>query len=136
LIAFHRVRENDTLAMELVIKGAFERAADATNSCIELSQHTRKPAPRAEITADDSRGAGAIVFAARSVRVLNRMTKKEAQMPKIEGQDRWLYLRVSRDKVNLVPPGKASWVHLAEIELPNADEDAAGDRVQVIEAWD
>jgi hypothetical protein len=136
LIAFHRVKENDTMAMEVVIRNAFEHTADATNSCIELSQHTRKPAPGAEITADDSRGAGGTVFAARSVRVLNRMSKDEAKLPKIEGQERWLYLRVSRDKVNLVPPGKAAWIHLAEITLPNSDGSTPGDKVQAAEAWD
>ncbi len=56
----------------------------------------------------------AIVNAARSVRILNRMTAEEAKLPKIGAEDRRLYLRVSRDKVNLVPAGKAMWVHLVD----------------------
>jgi DNA-directed RNA polymerase subunit H (RpoH/RPB5) len=56
----------------------------------------------------------AIVNAARSVRILNRMTAEEAKLPKIGAEDRRLNLRVSRDKVNLVPAGKAMWVHLVD----------------------
>jgi hypothetical protein len=86
--------------------------------------------------ADDSLGAGAIVNAARGVRVLNRMTADEAKMPKIEPEDRRYYLRVCKDKVNLQPAGKATWVHLASVELPNGTGAEQGDNVQVAEGWD
>ena len=129
LIAFHHVPENDP-AMEQVV-AAFARIAETANCCVELSQHTRKPAQGAggELTADDSRGSGAIVFAARSVRVLNRMTRDEAELPRIEPEERRHYLRVARDKTNLAPPGKATWIHLASVDLPN------GDKVQAVEPW-
>jgi hypothetical protein len=138
LIAFHAVPEADNSAMEQVIKQGFEPIAVATNSCIELSQHTRKPAQgqHGEITADDSRGGGAITNAARSVRVLNRMSKDDAQLPKIADEARRLYLRISRDKANLVPPTKADWVHLASVTLPNETGLHRGDSVQVAEPWD
>jgi hypothetical protein len=129
LIAFHRVPEGDNNAMVQVVE-AFGRIAESTDCCIELSQHTRKSqgAP-GELTADDSRGASAIVYAARSVRVLNRMTPSEAELPKIEPEERRHYLRVARDKTNLAPPGKATWVHLTSVDLPN------GDKVQAAEPW-
>jgi hypothetical protein len=38
--------------------------------------------------------------------------------------------------VNLVPPGKASWIHLAGITLPNGDGSTPGDKVQAAETWD
>jgi hypothetical protein len=138
LIAFHRVPEGDNNAMEQVIKQAFEPIAVATNCCVELSQHTRKSASgqQGEIGVDDSRGAGAITNAARSVRILNRMTAQEAELPKIEPEERRHYLRVSRDKTNLAPPGKATWLHLASVELPNGDDNRPGDRVQAAEPWD
>jgi AAA domain/Bifunctional DNA primase/polymerase, N-terminal len=138
LIAFHRVPEGDNSAMEQVIKQAFEPIAIITNCCVELSQHTRKSASgqQGEIGVDDSRGAGAITNAARSVRILNRMTAQEAELPKIEPEERRHYLRVSRDKTNLAPPGKASWLHLASVELPNGDDNRPGDRVQAAEPWD
>jgi hypothetical protein len=138
LIAFHRVPEGDNNAMEQVIKQAFEPIAVATNCCVELSQHTRKSAAsqQGEITVDDARGAGAIANAARSVRILNRMTAQEAELPKVGQEERRHYLRVSRDKTNLAPPGKATWIHLASVELPNGDDYRPGDRVQAAEPWD
>jgi hypothetical protein len=135
LIAFHAVPENDNSAMEKLIKAGFEQLATAQNCCVELSQHTRKNT-QGELTADDSRGASAITFAARSVRVVNRMTVAEADMPKIEPEERRHYLRVSRDKTNLAPPGKATWIHLVGVELPNGDGGLHGDNVQVATAWD
>ena len=88
-----------------------------------------------ELTADDSRGAGAITNAA-SVRVLNRMSAEEAQLPKISVEERRLYLRVSRDKANFMPATKATWFQLVSIGLPNGDDIPPGDQVQAIEAWD
>jgi AAA domain/Bifunctional DNA primase/polymerase, N-terminal len=135
LIAFHAVPENDNSAMEKLVKAGFEQLATTQNCCVELSQHTRKNT-QGELTADDSRGASAITFAARSVRVLNRMSVAEAEMPKIEPEERRHYLRASRDKTNLAPPGKATWVHLIGVELPNGDGGLHGDNVQVATAWD
>jgi AAA domain/RepB DNA-primase from phage plasmid len=138
LIAFHRVPEGDNTLMEQLIKDGFGELATRTACCIELSQHTRKSTQgrTGDLTADDSRGAGAIANAARSVRVLNRMTAEEAELPKIPDEERRHYLRVSRDKTNMAPPGKATWVHLVNVELPNADGVKPGDQVQAIEAWD
>ena len=137
LIAFHRVPEGDNVAMEQVVR-VFEQIATDCDCCVELSQHTRKSGQgqQGEITTDDSRGAGAITNAARSVRILNRMTAQEAEMPKIAAEERRHYLRVSRDKTNLAPPGKATWVHLVSVELPNGDGVRPGDNVQAVEAWD
>jgi hypothetical protein len=138
LIAFHRVPESNNTAMEQVVKEAFEPIAVTSNCCVELSQHTRKPSQgqHGEITADDSRGGGAIVFAARSVRVLNRMSKEDAEIPQISDEDRRRYLRISRDKTNLVPPAKATWIRLASVDLPNSSDELPGDNVQVAETWD
>jgi hypothetical protein len=138
LVAFHRVPEGDNMAMEQVIKDGLGEIATRTNCCIELSQHTRKSShgQHGELTTDDSRGAGAITNAARSVRVLNRMSAEEAQLPKISAEERRLYLRVSRDKANLIPATKATWFQLVSIGLPNGDDIRHGDQVQAIEAWD
>jgi hypothetical protein len=137
LIAFHRVPEGDNVAMEQVVR-IFEQIAMECDCSVELSQHTRKAGQGAqgEITTDDSRGASAITNAARSVRILNRMTAAEAEMPKITPEQRRHYLRVSRDKTNLAPPGKAAWVRLVDVELPNRDGGRPGDHVQAVEAWD
>jgi hypothetical protein len=139
LIAFHSVPESNNTAMEQVVKDAFESIAYQHNCCVELSQHTRKNSQagnQGELTVDDSRGGGAITNAARSVRILNRMTTKEAEMPKIADEERRLYLRVGRDKANLTPPGKATWVRLVSVELPNAGDGHPGDNMQAVDRWD
>src|SRR5262249_26329100 len=106
LIAFHRVPEGDNGLMEQLIKGGFGELAVNGNCCVELSQHPRK-SPQGqygEIGVNDSRGAGAITNAARSVRVINRMTAQEAELLDIAPEERRLYLRLDRDKANLAPP--------------------------------
>ena len=132
LIAFHSIPESQNGPMEELIKTHFEQMADDTNCNFELSHHTRKPSNGAHggLTADDSRGASSVVFAARSARILNVMTSAEAEIPNIRPEDRRLYVRVTRDKANLCPPGKATWIHLISVLLPN------GDDVQVVTAWD
>jgi hypothetical protein len=138
LIAFHRIPEADNALMEQVIKDGFGEIATRHDVCIELSQHTRKggQGKQGDFTADDSRGASAIINAARSVRILNRMTVEEAELPKISPEDRRHYLRVLRDKTNLAPPGKATWLRLVAVQLPNGDGVRPGDSVQTVVAWD
>jgi hypothetical protein len=137
LVAFHGVSENDNVAMEKVIKGAFGDLATSTGCCVELVAHTRKSQQSAtgELTSDDNRGAGSIVNGARSVRVLNRMSANEAEPLKITPEDRRLHLRVDRDKTNLCPPAKAMWFHLANVTLPNGTATEPGDQVQAAEPW-
>jgi AAA domain len=131
MIQFHRLPENDTSCMEYLIKSILQPIAIATNCCIELSHHTRKAAQgfTGEVTVDESRGAGAAVAAARSARVLNRMTKDEAETAGISSDQRSLYLRVSRDKANMAPPANARWVRLASVDIGN------GDNVQAVVPW-
>jgi hypothetical protein len=131
-IAFHRLSESDTGAMEVLVKDIFYPIASITNCCIELSHHTRKANQNftAEITVDDSRGAGAAANACRSARVINRMTKDEARDAGIAVDVRTLYLRVHRDKQNLAPPSKAKWVKLQDVHLENEDH------VQAVIAWE
>lgn len=130
LVNFHRVSEVDTGGMEILVKDIFYAITSATNACIELSHHTRKGSGTYEITVDDSRGAGAAANACRSARVINRMSKEEAQAAGISVDLRPLHLRVHRDKQNLAPPGKARWVKLANVHVENDDH------AQAVVAWD
>jgi hypothetical protein len=136
LIAFHKVPETSSMMQEVIER--FSAIAVMAKCCVELSQHTRKPpqGQQGELTADDSRGSGSIVFAARSVRLINRMTGAEAEMPKIKAQDRRRYLRINRDKTNLIPPSAATWIRLGSIDLPNGDNTRPGDNMQVAEPWE
>jgi AAA domain len=129
LIAHHSSIENATEDMDQVVR-EFARIANATECSIEIVHHTRKPAPgQEELSVIDSRGAGAIVNAVRSARVLNTMSKTEAEKAGIDEIDRRLYFRVDNGKANMVPPSTARWRKFASIDLPN------GDNVGVVTAW-
>ena len=77
----------------------------------------------------DSRGAVAIINAVRSARVLNTMSKAEAEKAGVDEVDRRLYFRIDRGKANMAPPGAARWYKFESIDLPN------GDSVGVATSW-
>ena len=126
LVAHHAAIENATGDMDVVIR-EFARIANATESSIEIVHHTRKPAPgQEELGVVDSRGAGAIVNAVRSARVLNPMSKSEADGAGIDDVDRQLHFRVDRGKSNMAPPTAARWYKFIGVDLPNMTADNIG----------
>ena len=128
-ISIHRVSENNNPLIDQVIK-LLGKVANQNNCGIEIVHHVRKPSMgQHEITADDTRGGGAIVNAVRSCQVLNRMSSKDAEQARIEQDERFRYFRADSGKQNLAPPAKAKWRFLESIDLPN------GDNVQVVESW-
>jgi AAA domain-containing protein len=117
-VSSHRVTENDNNAIELVVK-KWAHIADVTNSAIELVHHSRKTG--ADVTVQDSRGAIALLAAARSARVLNVMSDDEANQAGVENR-KW-YFRADNGKSNLAPPAdKAAWFRFVSVELGNGDD--------------
>ena len=100
-VSAHRVSENDNMAIDAVVK-TLGRIAGEASIAIELLHHVRKT-NGAEITAEDGRGASALIAAARSVRVLNPMTKEEGDTANV-GENRRFYFRAAIGKANLAPP--------------------------------
>ena len=129
-VAFHLLQENDTAAMDALVK----RLAEICTRCqcnIEISHHVRKPGiGQVELTVHDARGAGAIVNAVRSCRVLNQMTTIEAEQCEIEPERRSSYIRIDSGKRNMAPPEKAKWCQLVSVRIAN------GDNVQAIAGWE
>lgn len=126
-VSSHQVTENDNNAIERVAK-MWAKIADQTNCAIELVHHSRKTGG-AEVTVEDGRGAGALLAAVRSARVLNPMTEDEAVKAGVE--NRRLHFRVENGKANLVKPmDQATWYKLASVELAN------GDDVGVVTSWE
>jgi hypothetical protein len=76
-----------------------------------------------EITVYDARGAGSIVNAVRSCRVLNQMPKAIAEQmrPPIADKDRSRFIRIDNGKRNMAPPEAAHWMELHNIEIENGD---------------
>ena len=126
-VSSHRVNENDNGAIDLVAK-AWGALADQCNCAIELVHHTRKLGGE-EGTSENARGAVALLGAARSARVLNRMSEAQKADAGVS-RDATTYFSVDRDKANLAPAGKRLWRRMVSVDLAN------GDSVGVVEAWE
>ncbi|MEM7472922.1 MAG: AAA family ATPase [Pseudomonadota bacterium] len=126
-VSSHQVGENDNGAIDLVAK-EWARLADQCNCAIELVHHTRKTNGE-EATTESARGATALLGAARSGRVLNKMSDDLKADAGVQ-DDPCTYFAVDRDKANLAPMGKRKWRRMASVLLAN------GDSVGVAEAWD
>ncbi|WP_371813323.1 AAA family ATPase [Ruegeria sp. HKCCA4008] len=117
-VSSHKVGENDNGAIDLVAK-EWARLADRCNCAIELVHDTRKTNGE-EATTESGRGVTALLAAARSGRVLNKMgndMKAEAGVQ----NDPSTYLAVTRDKANLAPVGDRVWRRMASVQLSNGD---------------
>jgi len=137
-IRTHGVSENDNNAFEQVAT-VFAEIADEVDCSIELVHHTRKPPPGGdgERTVDDGRGASSLIAKARSARVLNVMTKTEANDVGIEPNKRSLHFRIDNGKANMQPPAEtAKWRKLVSVPLDNATADDPEDWVQVATQWE
>ncbi|SFF17081.1 plasmid and phage replicative helicase [Sulfitobacter brevis] len=127
-VSSHQAGENDNVAIDLIAK-EWARLADRCNCAIELVHHTRKT-NGIEATTEDSRGGSALLAAARSGRVLNRMAADEREQAGISPDDLTTYFTVTRDKANLAPIGKRTWRRMVSVELAN------GESVGVAEVWE
>jgi hypothetical protein len=91
-----------------------------------------------EITADDGRGAGSLKDKARSVRVLNVMSKEGAEAVGIKPeQKRRSYFRVDDGESNMTPPAeRAEWRKFVSVPLDNGTMELPGDWIGVVTAWE
>ena len=126
-VSSHQVGENDNGAIDAVAK-EWARLADRCNCAIELVHHTRKTNSE-EATTESGRGATALMGAARSGRVLNKMSDEMKDEAGVR-DDPATYFAVTRDKANLAPVGNREWRRMASVHLAN------GDCVGVVEAWE
>ncbi len=135
LVKAHRVPENDNGAVDLVCS-LFAEIADKTNCCFDLVHHVRK-SNGGEITVEDGRGAVALLGAVGSARVLNPMSKDEAESA--GGITARSFFRDTNGKLNLAPPvEKSDWYQLRSVSLGNGSGGAFddGDFVGVAEPWE
>jgi hypothetical protein len=133
----HAVQENDNVAINTVAR-LWAEIAEATNCAIDLVHHIRKGPNGTESTIYDARGAAALVDASRSARVLNVMSKDEAERAGIEEKHRRHHFRVTNGKANLAPPpDKSLWRQLVSVPLGNEGPslDEPQDHVAVVAPW-
>lgn len=126
-VSSHRVSENASGAIDMVAK-EWARLADRCNCAIELIHHTRKTNGTVATT-EDGRGSSALLAAARSGRVLNKMNDDTKDKAGVKA-DPATYFGIDRDKANLAPVGKRKWIRMASVNL------GQGDSVGVAEAWE
>ena len=128
-VSSHQVNENDNVAIDLVAKQYWAVLAQRCDCAVELVHHTRKLGGE-EGSSESARGASALLSAARSGRVLNKMTADDRERAGISSADTSVYFALVRDKANLAPPGKREWRRVVSVDLAN------GDSVGVVEKWD
>lgn len=136
-VSSHRVPENDNSGIDAVAK-TWSGIAQACNASVELAHHIRKPfgGNTAATTVDDARGAGALRDTARSMRVLNTMTKEEAEDAGIKPSQRGQFFHVGSGKANMQPPAEnAEWRKLVSVHLGNDTPEQEGDWVGAVTAW-
>ena len=135
----HQVEESNNSQIQDVVE-CFEDVADAANCAIHLWHHTRKNHGD-QTTVEFARGASSFIDSCRSVRILEKMTKKERDellgiMPNI-GQAGW-YFRAFNGKRNFAPPtDQSDWFMFVSIQLHNwtSEFDGDGDNVGVVTPW-
>jgi hypothetical protein len=131
-VSCHRVAENDNPAIDAVAK-KFAEIADRADCSIDLEHHVRKTNGN-EATVDDGRGASSLVGAARSIEVLNKMTKAEADNLGVD--QHWRYFSIDDGKANMAPLGERGWFKLTSVSLGNCTElYPEGDNVGVVTSW-
>lgn len=135
-VSTHKINENDNNAIDRVAK-LWGRVADETNCAIELVHHVRKSDGR-EVTVEDGRGAGALLAAARSARVLNRMSEDQASAAGLPGRERFSYFNVTRGKANMAPmSGDVEWRRMESVPLGNGQGlQKPQDHVGVVTQWE
>ena len=134
LVSIHRLPENDNTAIDLLVKH-LNRIAERTMSAIEIVHHVRKgQAGQGEHTVEDGRGASALLAGVRSARVLNNMTKEEAEGLGLTSPRS--YFRADNGKANLSPPpDRSDWFHLIGVDLGNGSDASPGDWIGVVTPW-
>src|SRR5690606_18831189 len=109
---------NDNGAIDKVAK-LWANIADRTNCSIDVVHHLRKVSDR-EATVEDARGAVALIGAARSVRVLNRMSEEQADKAGVPAEERYSYFNIHQGKANLTKMAMGNdWRKLESVPLGN-----------------
>jgi RecA-family ATPase len=125
LINLHAIIENNNNQLAEVAE-QFGDIAGICECSIDLTHHSRKILSgenERETTSDDSRGGGALRAAVRSMRVFNRVSKREAEDAGVPVEQRGFYFRVDHGKANYLPPAiNSRWFQLVNVELLNGDD--------------
>lgn len=137
-VTVHKVSENDNNAIDAVAK-TWVRIAVVTECSVEIVHHTRKMNGE-ESTADDARGASAMVAASRSIRALSRMSDADGRKFGLGAAASSLFriTAMSGNMAPAVPPTlREQWFRMTSVAAGNGEGDdleamMTGDQVGVV----
>jgi hypothetical protein len=117
-VSTHLVNENSNASIQAVV-AMFRKLARDTGAAVHLIHHVRK-GNGDDATIDSVRGAGSLIGAARSARVINKVTEEDAMRLGIDEREARGIFRVDDGKANLAPPAeKAVYRRMVGVQLPN-----------------
>jgi hypothetical protein len=132
LVKTHGLNENDNEQMSALVE-IIEDVALRGNCAVSLWHHTRK-SNGSEASVDSARGASSFVDACRRVRVLETMSKAEAEKLAINKERHRFYFKEYNGKLNFSPPiDKVKWYELFNIEIKN--HPTFGDEVGAVNSF-
>lgn len=120
LIGAHQVNENSNMAVQVVVAMLRKLARD-TGASVHPVHHIRK-GNGDEATVDSVRGANALIGAARSARVLNKISEEVAEKLGLEGDAAKGLFRIDDAKANLAAPSdKATYMQTIGVQIANGE---------------
>jgi hypothetical protein len=120
LISAHQVNENSNMAIQVVV-AMLRRLARETGASVHPVHHIRK-GNGDEATVDSVRGANALIGAARSARVLNKIGEEAAEKLGLEGDAGKGLFRIDDAKANLAAPSdKATYMQTIGVQIANGE---------------
>ena len=135
-VSTHAVNENSNPHIQAVV--AMMRKLTRECGCgLDVVHHLRKGSPNEDATIDSVRGAGALIGAARTARVINKISKEDAiEMGVPENLALGLF-RVDAGKNNLSKPTETSiYRRLVSVQLDNGENIGVATAYTLPDMWD
>ena len=125
----HALNENDNQQIDAAATAWAEVAEKA--ACAPILVHHFRKGSNGDGSADQFRGASALVDAARCAVSLSPMSEQDAERLGAEPNERLRLVRQDNAKLNLAPKAEETpWLELVGVTLPS------GDSVQAVRRWE
>lgn len=133
-VSTHLVNENSNASVQAVV-AMFRSLARQTGAAICLVHHVRKGNGE-DASVDSVRGAGSLIGAARSARVINRVSQDEAERLGVHPKDAKGIFRVDDGKANLAPPAEeAVYRKMEGVQLANEEWVGVATKFDLPDEW-
>jgi hypothetical protein len=133
-ISMHAVNENSNPSIQAVV-AMVRRITRETGCAFGMIHHIRKTGGE-DATIDSVRGAGALIGAARSARVLNKVGKEDAADLGVNEIDAMGLFRVDEGKGNLRPLESAVYRRMKSVKLDNGESIGVAVAYSLPDLWD